>query len=275
MSRTIVGVSIALVDILANKPVAHVLESNPAFAGERARVISAVSLRTTRHVLNALVNVVTVAVHTVFSPANVAVALVASDVICASSVDIAVVIVEQNRGVALVDIKTSNTVAVKTDIARAVERSISVSASGIVVTIMKMDRVNGSAFIDILASEAISLKSFVASARIASWVIRASCIFVTNSWNKSTLIIIGTETVRSVSGITSFTGTVPARNLVKTKSILIAIMHIDHVCTFVNVGAVSRIASSCIPVSPVTITVETPVSISASCICMTIMRKLH
>jgi len=121
MSRTAVGVCSTLVYVFADKPVAHVLESDPAFACERARVISTVCLRTARHVLDALIDVVAVAVHSVPSPADVAVAFVATDVICASSIDITVVIEEQDCSVALVNVGASYAVAVVTNIACAVE----------------------------------------------------------------------------------------------------------------------------------------------------------
>jgi len=138
-----------------------------------------------------------------------------------------------------------------------------------------MDRVDWSTFIDVIANEAVTLESIVTSARVASRVVGTSCICVTNSWDKSTLVIICTETVCSISGIAGFTCTIPTRNLVKAESICIAIMNVDHISTFVNVGAVGRIAGSCISVSPVAIAVETAVSISASCICMAIVRKIY
>lgn len=91
---TIVGISIALVDVFTDEPVSHVLESGPAFASERTRVIGAIRLRTARSVLDAFIDVVAVAVHSVASPADIAVTLVAADVIGASSVDIAIMVVE-------------------------------------------------------------------------------------------------------------------------------------------------------------------------------------
>lgn len=91
---TIVSISIALVDVFTDEPVSHVLESGPAFASERTRVIGAIRLRTARSVLDAFIDVVAVAVHSVASPADIAVTLVAADVIGASSVDIAIMVVE-------------------------------------------------------------------------------------------------------------------------------------------------------------------------------------
>lgn len=91
---TIVGISIALVDVFTDEPVSHVLETDPAFASERTRVIGAIRLRTARSVLDAFIDVVAVAVHSVASPADIAVTLVAADVIGASSVDIAIMVVE-------------------------------------------------------------------------------------------------------------------------------------------------------------------------------------
>ena len=94
MRWTIVGISIALVDVLTDEAVAHVLESDPALASERTRVIGTVRLWTARSVLDAFIDVVAVAVHSVASPANVAVTLVAADVVGALSVDVAVVVEE-------------------------------------------------------------------------------------------------------------------------------------------------------------------------------------
>jgi hypothetical protein len=91
---TIVSISIALVDVFTDEPVSHVLESGPAFASERTRVIGAIRLRTARSVFDAFIDVVAVAVHSVASPADIAVTLVAADVIGASSVDIAIMVVE-------------------------------------------------------------------------------------------------------------------------------------------------------------------------------------
>lgn len=94
MRRTIVGISIALVDVFTDEAVAHVLESDPALASERARVIGAIRLWTARSVLDAFIDIVAVAVHSVASPANVAFTLVAADVVGTSGVDIAIMVVE-------------------------------------------------------------------------------------------------------------------------------------------------------------------------------------
>jgi len=140
---------------------------------------------------------------------------------------------------------------------------------------VKVNRINWSALVDVLANKAVTLEPIVTSARVASWVVGASCVIVTNSWDECTLIIVSTETVCSVSRISSVTSTVPAGNFIKTEGVCITIMLINHVCTFVNIGAVGCIADAGIPVSPVTITVEAAVSIRASSVCMAIVRQFH
>jgi len=216
---TIEGISIALVDVFTDEPVSHVLESGPAFASERTRVIGAIRLRTARSVLDAFIDVVAVAVHSVASPADIAVTLVAADVIGASSVDIAIVVIEQDCGVALIDIGTRDAIAIVSFVTGAVERAIRVGAGRVVVTVVKVNRINRSALVDVLANKAVTLEPIVTSARVASWVVGASCVIVTNSWDECTLIIVSTETVCSVSRISSVTSTVPAGNFIKTEGV--------------------------------------------------------
>ena len=275
MCRADVSICSTLVDVFTDQSIAHVLESNPTFAGKRARVIGTICLWTARRFLVTLVDVGTVAVHSVASPANVAVTLVASDVIRASSVDVTIVVVEQYCGVALVHVGACDAIAIVTDVTGAVEGTVSISTGSIVVTIVKVDGINWSTLIDVLANKAVTLETIVTRAGVASRIVSACCISVTNSWNKSALVVVFTETVRSVSGISRVAGTVPAWNFIKTEGISIAIVQVDHVRTFVNVGAVGRIACSRVSVTPVAVAVEAAVSIRAGRICVAVVRQFH